>query len=121
MVPAYARPDVRKNVRGYYNAEPLDVVDLFIGSEGTLGVITEIELRLLRKPEGFFSGVVFFKDEADLLAFVDESRDQSYRSRVAAFKPHASGGGTDTSASVDASLLEYFDDKALGFISEKFP
>ncbi len=68
-VPTYERPDVRKNVSGYFNAQPLDAIDLFIGSEGTLGVITEIELSLMSKPEGFFSGIVFFAEEKDLLAF----------------------------------------------------
>ncbi|MBK9164345.1 MAG: FAD-binding oxidoreductase [Acidobacteria bacterium] len=53
-VPTYRRPNVRKNVSGYFNETPLDAIDLFIGSEGTLGVITEIELRLVAKPEGFF-------------------------------------------------------------------
>ena len=47
----YERPKVRKNVSGYYNQAPLDLIDLFIGSEGTLGVITEVELALLPKPE----------------------------------------------------------------------
>jgi len=51
-VPTYTRPDVRKNVSGFFNSRPLDAIDLFIGSEGTLGVITEIELKLLPKPEG---------------------------------------------------------------------
>ena len=69
--PTYTQPDVRKNATGYFSAEKLDAIDLFIGSEGTLGVITEIELGLLKKPEGFLSGIVFFKDEKDLLDFVE--------------------------------------------------
>jgi D-lactate dehydrogenase (cytochrome) len=73
-VPTYKRPAVRKNVSGFYNALPLDAIDLFIGSEGSLGVITEIELELLRKPEGFFSGIVFFRRHEDLLAFVEEAK-----------------------------------------------
>ena len=48
-VPTYTRPNVRKNVSGFFNSRPLDAIDLFIGSEGTLGVITEIELKLLAK------------------------------------------------------------------------
>lgn len=109
-VPSYERPDVRKNVSGYYNGPPVDAIDLFIGSEGTLGVITEIELGLLPRPEGFFSGVVFFADGDGLLAFVDEVRTISYANRA----EQALGG-------VDASLLEYFDDRALSFIAERFP
>ena len=109
----YVRPNVRKNVSGYFNQVPLDPIDLFIGSEGTLGVVAEIELSLLPKPEGFFSGVVFFEKEPRLLAFVEEVRAASFASRTS---EQAARG-----PAVDASLLEYFDDKALSFISEKFP
>ncbi len=98
--PTYARPNVRKNVSGYFNAHPLDAVDLFIGSEGTLGVITEIELSLTPKPKGFFSGIVFFANANDLLGFVDAAKNKDQ---------------------IDAALIEYFDDRALKFILEKFP
>ena len=108
--PTYHSPNVRKNVSGFYNERPLDAIDLFIGSEGTLGVITEIELRLLSKPEGIFSGIVFFEHESDLLGFVDEARQLSFNRRRTA-------PGSDLAA----SLLEYFDDRALTFISEGFP
>ena len=111
----YERPDVRKNVSGFYNASPLDAIDLFIGSEGTLGVITEIELSLLPKPEGFLSGIIFFEKETDLLSFVDEARSLSFESRS---KSVAIAPGSDR---IGASLLEYFDGQALRFISEKFP
>jgi D-lactate dehydrogenase (cytochrome) len=115
----YDRPNVRKNVSGYFNDAPLDPIDLFIGSEGTLGVVTEVELALLPKPEGFFSGIVFFRDASDLLAFVDEARDLSFGTRK---KPTvAVVRGADGTADVDASLIEYFDQNALKFISEKFP
>ena len=133
-VPTYSRPDVRKNVSGYFNAQPLDAIELFIGSEGTLGVITEIELKILRKPDGVFSGIVFFERHLDLLAFVDEVRELSFSARarsVAAFTtPSAAQNASGIHPSLDkegrsgvvaASLLEYFDDRALSFISEKFP
>ncbi|MBK9164206.1 MAG: FAD-binding oxidoreductase [Acidobacteria bacterium] len=107
-VPTYKRPNVRKNVSGYFNETPLDAIDLFIGSEGTLGVITEIELRLVAKPEGFFSGVVFFERHGDLLGFVDEVKA-------------ASRGNALSDEQASASLVEYFDDRALNFIREKFP
>lgn len=112
----YARPNVRKNVSGYFNDEPLDPIDLFIGSEGTLGVITEIELDLLPKPEGFFSGIVFFRDTPDLLAFVAEAKSRSLANLSNAF---ATAPGSDRS--IAASLIEYFDANSLKFISEKFP
>ncbi len=109
-IPTYERPDVRKNVSGFFNERPLDAIDLFIGSEGTLGVITEIELSLLARPEGFFSGIVFFGSEPDLLSLVDEARLLSIENR----KSKIQNG-------LDATLLEYFDDRALKFVCEKFP
>ena len=109
-VPTYERPSVRKNVSGFFNERPLDAIDLFIGSEGSLGVITEVELSLVRKPEGFFSGIVFFKNHEDLLAFVDAAKSMSFDTRR-----------QDAGVQLDASLIEYFDDRALSFIAEKFP
>ena len=73
-LPDYRMPATRKNATGYFVAPEMDAIDLFIGSEGTLGVICEIETRLLPKPEGLLSGIVFFADEADVLAVVAEAR-----------------------------------------------
>jgi D-lactate dehydrogenase (cytochrome) len=109
-LPTYRPPNVRKNTSGYFAGERLDAIDLFIGSEGTLGVITEIELKLLPKPEGFLSGIVFFKNEKDLLNFVADARELSIANRK-----------LQITNQIDASLIEYFDEKALQFISEKFP
>jgi len=134
-VPTYERPDVRKNVSGFYNARPLDAIDLFIGSEGSLGVITEIELSLLAKPEGFFSGIVFFRESADLLRFVEAVKTASisnFKSEISQsgrtapisdlrFENSNSAPERERSNSVGASLIEYFDDRALRFIAEKFP
>jgi D-lactate dehydrogenase (cytochrome) len=108
-VPTYDQPAVRKNTSGYFSAENLDAIDLFIGSEGTLGIVTEIEFSLLKKPEGFFSGIVFFDDKKNLLDFVNEAKDRSFENRKS-----GSGG-------IDASFIEYFDGNSLKFIGEKFP
>jgi D-lactate dehydrogenase (cytochrome) len=47
QLPAYHMPHTRKHASGYYAAPEMDVLDLFIGSEGTLGVILEVEVALL--------------------------------------------------------------------------
>src|SRR2546423_838921 len=44
-VPTYRMPAVPKNSAGYFAAAGMDLIDLFIGSEGTLVVITEVTLR----------------------------------------------------------------------------
>lgn len=116
-LPTYRQPDVRKNTSGYFSAEKTDAIDLFIGSEGTLGIITELELALLPKPESFFSGIIFFADEMNLLNFVNEARDISFATR----KNVVENPNTDIRDRIDASLIEYFDEKALKFIAEKFP
>jgi len=97
-LPSFHMPETRKNATGYFIASGMDAIDLFIGSEGTLGVICEIEVRLLPKPEGLLSGVVFFTNEADVLALVADSRK------------HA-----------DARAIEFFDNESLNFLREKYP
>jgi D-lactate dehydrogenase (cytochrome) len=97
-LPDYQMPATRKNASGYFIAPEMDAIDLFIGSEGTLGVICEIEVRLLPKFEGLLSGVVFFADEADVLALVADARK------------HA-----------DARAIEFFDNESLNFLREKYP
>lgn len=62
------RPEIEKNTFGYLPFQ--NMVDIFVGSEGTLGVVTKIEVELLEKPENFFSGMVFFKTLSDALNFV---------------------------------------------------
>jgi D-lactate dehydrogenase (cytochrome) len=50
----------------YTQGYPLDAVDLFIGSEGTLGIVTEATIQLTKAPQSILGGVFFFKtfDEA---------------------------------------------------------
>ena len=116
-LPTYKQPDVRKNTSGYYSGEKIDAIDLFIGSEGTLGIITKLKLKILEKSESFFSGIVFFENESDLLNFVNEARKLSFETR----KNKLSTQHPALSTEFEASLIEYFDENALKFISEKFP
>jgi FAD/FMN-containing dehydrogenase len=73
-VPAIRLPRTTKHSAGYRLAPGMDLVDLFIGSEGTLGVVTQAELKLLPAPGELISGVVFFRDEATALDAVDRWR-----------------------------------------------
>lgn len=108
--PTYPMPETSKHASGYFARRGMDPIDLFIGSEGTLGVVTEIETSLLAKPEKYLSGIVFFKNQSDLLQFVSDAREASRRTR-----------DVRTENTIDASLLEYFDRNALEFIRHKFP
>ncbi len=67
-LPTYCQPKT-KNAAGYFWAPQMDLIDLFIGSEGTLGVFTELELEIRRQPEAVISGMLFFKSETDCFDF----------------------------------------------------
>ncbi|MGB9885473.1 MAG: FAD-binding oxidoreductase [Moorellales bacterium] len=72
-LPTYEPPPV-KNAAGFYSRPDMDLIDLFIGSEGTLGVITEVELVLVPEPAGFMEALAFFPTEEAALAFVAAAR-----------------------------------------------
>ena len=126
QLPSYRMPDVRKHASGYYVAPEMDGIELFIGSEGTLGVIFEVEVKLLPKPSGLFSGVVFFKSEDDLLEFVREARERSLADRGSGPTPGSSagqpgrGGTVREGVELDARALEYFDFESLRFLRQKY-
>ncbi|HEY6437295.1 MAG TPA: FAD-binding oxidoreductase [Ignavibacteriaceae bacterium] len=99
-----------KNTAGYFCKENMDAIDLFIGSEGTLGVITKIKLKLLDAPHSILSAVIFFNSEEDGLNFIEDSRNQSFNTRE-----------TGSTISIDALALEFFDKFALDFLRDDFP
>lgn len=72
-LPTYVMPAV-KNASGYYVADDMDAVDLFVGSDGTLGVITELELELLPVPAVTWGVSCFFEDESQALDFTIAAR-----------------------------------------------
>src|SRR5271157_3101217 len=68
--PVVPLPNTTKHSAGYYLRPDLDWIDLFIGSEGTLGIVTEAEVRLLPAPAALLAGVVFFEHDTAALAAV---------------------------------------------------
>src|SRR5688572_20031264 len=60
QLPQLQTPATRKNATGYFIAPEVDAIDLFIGSEGTLGVICVITAKLLSSLEGLLLGLGFF-------------------------------------------------------------
>lgn len=102
-LPKYRLP-FTKNSAGYFIEDGMDALDLFIGQEGTLGIITEVKIKLLPKPESVFSSVVFFDDEIDALKFIIEARENS---RAAESR-------------IDALGLEFFDRNALMFLRDDY-
>jgi FAD/FMN-containing dehydrogenase len=78
-VQAIRLPRTTKHSAGYRLAPGMDLIDLFIGSEGTLGVVLQAELRLLPAPGELTGGVVFFRSEEHALDAVDRWRPAGLR------------------------------------------
>ncbi len=72
-LPTLQMPKV-KNASGYYIEDNMDAIDLFIGSDGTLGVITEIEIALSPLPPVIWGVSCFFMNESDSIAYVASLR-----------------------------------------------
>lgn len=97
-VPAIPLPRTTKCTAGYLLEPGMDWIDLFCGSEGTLGVVLEADLQLLPAPDSVFSGVIFFGSDDDALSAVDAWR------------------GTG-----DLCMLEYADRNSLDLLGQRYP
>ena len=100
-VPGYNLPLTSKHNAGYYSTRDMDLIDLFIGSEGTLGVIVEADLQLIPIPEKIISCLVYFSTLDDLFHFVDNAKKKT--------------------KGVDPRALEFFDCNSLGFLRKVYP
>ncbi len=85
-LPSYRMP-ATKNTAGLYACPDMELIDLIIGCEGTLGIMTEIEVVLIARPP-IISGVMgFFPDSAGAIEFVKRIRsDSPGRKRPAAIE-----------------------------------
>lgn len=71
-----AKPKVSKNSAGYslwnvWDKKTFDLTQLFIGSQGTLGVITEAKIKLVAPKKHTKLGVLFLKDLKQLPELVN--------------------------------------------------
>ncbi len=80
-----------KNTAGYYLKPGMDAVDLFVGSEGTLGVVAEVELRLTLEPPERLTATAFLPGEREALALARALREERGIRMLAIeyFGPHA--------------------------------
>jgi len=90
-----------KNAAGYFYKPGMDWIDLFVGSDGTLCLITGARLKLKEAPYDFLSGILFMESEEQCWELVEDIR-------------------ADRSAAIDPCSLEYFDRYSLERLKKKF-
>lgn len=93
--PAWTEPRV-KTAAGF--APPRRLLDLFIGQEGTLGVVTRATVRLTRRPDAVIGLVAWFRSWRDAVRAVSALRDAARADRRGALSPRC---------------IEYFDASCL--------
>ena len=67
-IPTYTMPHVAKRSAGYHAEPGMDLVDLFVGCEGTLGVITSVRLRVAAERPRLLAWMGFPREGAALEA-----------------------------------------------------
>ncbi len=97
-LPTYKMPPT-KNAAGLYASPTMDLIDLFIGSEGILGVITLVELGIYCMPNNIMTVMAFFPSEDDAVGFVEDARRKD--------------------SPVKMDFLEYFGPEAVKMIRER--
>ena len=105
QMPTYQAPAV-KDASGYFvGRETTDLIDLFIGCEGTLGVVTEVRIGLLPLPPDIFDCYGYFASVDDAVGFVKAAREAT----------------RDPESIIDALAIEFFSPQALEMLRAEYP
>ncbi len=104
-IPAYTMPAVAKLSAGYFARPGMDLLDLFIGSEGTLGIVVSATLRVVPRPRRCVA-LIRCADDAQAIAVTAGLRAEAHD----AWK----GRGP-----LDVAAIEYMDARALSAVNEE--
>ncbi|MCK5506651.1 MAG: FAD-binding oxidoreductase [Thermodesulfovibrionia bacterium] len=121
-VPSYDMPRT-KHQAGYFAQNNMDMIDLFIGSEGTLGVIVEVDLMVQSTSREAFDCVVFFDKQDDALGFVAAIKSIRDGKQTPPVMPSAMppAGSLARPPARPAASVEFFDRNALHFLKQAYP
>ncbi|OGC34317.1 hypothetical protein A2311_01310, partial [candidate division WOR-1 bacterium RIFOXYB2_FULL_48_7] len=105
--PQYQTPNIKCSA-GYYSRPNMDLIDLFIGSEGTLGVITEVDIGLYPAFVEIFDLVAFFASEEKAVDFVLTTKRSNQLS-------------TQPPINQTTNFYEFFDENTLQMLRPAYP
>lgn len=108
-LPEIRMPLVSKHTAGYFIQPDMDMIDLFIGSEGTLGIVTEVECSVLPVPKELWGMIIFFETEDAALSFVRLLRGDC-RDRAGSGRPHG--------LPLEPEAIEFFGYDTLAMLQE---
>jgi D-lactate dehydrogenase (cytochrome) len=106
-VPSYDMPAVPKRSAGYHAERGMGLIDLFIGSEGTLGIITEVTLRTVQPAPAPCLALVQCPSTAcalEIVAALAADARSTWRSRDA--------------RGLDVSAIEHIDRRSIAILRE---
>jgi D-lactate dehydrogenase (cytochrome) len=106
-VPTYRMPAVDKCSAGYFAEPEMDLIDLFIGSEGTLGIITEVDLAVVTPRPRLAMAWVPMADEDRALGLATALRGAA----LATWRE-------DDPHGIDVAAIEHLDRRSLALLRE---
>ena len=106
-VPRYRMPFLPKLSAGYFAAPGMDLIDLFIGAEGTLGIVTAVTLRVLPQRPAVCLALVPLAGRRAALDLARTLRAQAQ----ATWRTHDPGG-------IDVSAIEHMDARCIELLRE---
>jgi D-lactate dehydrogenase (cytochrome) len=106
-VPSYRMPRVSKLSAGYFAEPGMDLVDLFIGAEGTLGIVTAATLRVSRVRPATCLAFVTTRDREVSLQLVGRLRAAAQHT----WRVQEPGG-------LDVSAIEHMDARSLQLLRD---
>ena len=106
-VPVLPMPDVPKCSAGYFSGRRMDLVDLFVGSEGTLGAIARVTLRTAPRPAAVCYALVPLPNENLAIELTAALRDAARETWQ-----------TQDARGIDVAAIEHMDRRVLEILRE---